>query len=48
MRWGAMNRWCGAWVAQDIPASFQAPTKPGKYAFHCFHHPYMTGVLTVS
>ena len=35
-------------VAQGVPASFQAPTKPGKYAFHCFHHPYMTGVLTVS
>ncbi|MBV8995226.1 MAG: cupredoxin domain-containing protein [Pseudonocardiales bacterium] len=35
-------------VAQGLPASFQAPTKPGKYAFHCFHHPYMTGVLTVS
>lgn len=35
-------------VAQGLPASFQAPTKPGKYAFHCFHHPYMTGILTVS
>jgi hypothetical protein len=35
-------------AAQGLPASFQAPTKPGKYAFHCFHHPYMTGVLTVS
>ena len=35
-------------VAQGLPASFQAPTKPGRYAFHCFHHPYMTGILTVS
>lgn len=35
-------------VAQGVPTTFQAPAKPGKYAFHCFHHPYMTGILTVS
>jgi plastocyanin len=35
-------------VAQGVPTTFQAPTKPGKYGFHCFHHPYMTGILTVS
>lgn len=35
-------------VAQGVPTTFQAPTKPGKYSFHCFHHPYMTGILTVS
>lgn len=35
-------------VAQGLPATFQAPTQPGKYPYHCFHHPYMTGVLTVS
>lgn len=35
-------------LAQGVPSTFQAPTKPGKYPFHCFHHPYMTGTLTVS
>ena len=35
-------------VAQGVPTTFQAPTQPGKYSFHCFHHPYMTGILTVS
>jgi plastocyanin len=35
-------------VTQGLPTTFQAPTQPGRYAFHCFHHPYMTGALTVS
>ena len=35
-------------VADGIPATFTAPTKPGRYPFHCIHHRYMTGVLTVS
>ncbi|MFY9809640.1 MAG: cupredoxin domain-containing protein [Pseudonocardiaceae bacterium] len=35
-------------LTQDQPSTFQAPTRPGKYAYHCFIHPYMTGVLTVS
>lgn len=35
-------------VAQGVPTTFQAPTQPGRYPFHCFHHPYMTGILTVS
>lgn len=35
-------------VTQGLPATFQAPMQPGKYPFHCIHHPYMTGILTVS
>jgi plastocyanin len=34
-------------VPQGIPKAFQAPTRPGRYPFHCLYHPYMTGVLTV-
>ncbi|MGH3550152.1 MAG: cupredoxin domain-containing protein [Pseudonocardiaceae bacterium] len=35
-------------LAQDQPATFQAPTQPGKYPYHSLRQPYMTGVLTVS
>ncbi len=35
-------------LAQGLPASFQAPTRPGKYPYHSILQPYMTGVLTVS
>ena len=35
-------------VTDGIPATFTAPTQPGRYPFHCIHHRYMTGVLTVS
>ena len=35
-------------LAQDLPDSFQAPTRPGKYPYHSILQPYMTGVLTVS
>ena len=35
-------------VNRGITTTFQAPTKPGTYPFHCSIHPYMTGVLTVS
>jgi plastocyanin len=34
-------------LAQGLPVTFQAPTQPGKYPYHCFLHHYMTGVLTV-
>ena len=38
------------WIKElgEMPSTFQAPTQPGRYPFHCFHHPYMTGILTVS
>jgi len=35
-------------VTDGIPATFTAPTRPGRYPFHCIHHRYMIGVLTVS
>lgn len=35
-------------VTDGIPATFTAPPQPGRYPFHCIHHRYMTGVLTVS
>ncbi|RZS91841.1 plastocyanin [Motilibacter rhizosphaerae] len=34
-------------VAAGKSASFVAPRKPGRYAFHCAFHPDMTGVLVV-
>jgi plastocyanin len=35
-------------VTDDLPVTFTVPTQPGKYPFHCLHHAYMTGILTVS
>lgn len=35
-------------VTDGLPTTFTTPTQPGKYPFHCIHHRYMTGVLTVS
>jgi plastocyanin len=35
-------------VPQGLPATFTAPTQPGRYPFHCYLHNYMTGILTVS
>lgn len=35
-------------LAQDQLQTFTAPTKPGRYPYHCLPHHYMTGVLTVS
>jgi plastocyanin len=35
-------------VEQGTPATFTAPTTPGKYTFHCSYHPSMHGTLTVS
>lgn len=35
-------------VTQGVPATFQAPARPGEYPYHSLLQPYMTGVLTVS
>lgn len=35
-------------VEKGTSVTFTAPTKPGKYAFHCTYHASMHGTLTVS
>jgi plastocyanin len=35
-------------INRGLPATFTAPTTPGRYPYHCLFHDYMTGVLTVS
>lgn len=35
-------------VAGNATASFSAPTKPGRYPFHCNYHGNMHGVLVVT
>ena len=34
-------------VGKDQTATFKAPTKPGKYPFHCTPHPNMKATLVV-
>lgn len=42
----------GLFLADDIAhgktVTFKAPTRPGKYTFHCEYHPYMHGTLIVT
>ncbi len=42
----------GQFVADDVkkgtPVTFTAPSKPGKYTYHCEYHASMHGTLTVT
>ena len=42
----------GLFLADDIAhgktVTFKAPTRPGKYTFHCEYHPNMHGTLVVT